>query len=292
MVIGFVGCIFMALVVGRRSGRGTFGMVTDHRGKYSLSRLQLLLWTSLLVGGYFGIAMARVVNRIECAFINIPWNVLILMGISTASALGGEAIKSVKIQRARVSPEKEEYYDRRVLERFVDGVAGRFGSGGLLEAWKYVRKELPKAKQAIENEAAERPKVTGEFLRTITELSEMSESEINSESTRAIGEYLRALSVSEKERRQIQGLPTPSLMDLFFQEEKEVESFLDIGKFQMFCWTCVALLIYSAHLISLASADLEGIEALPDVSTGFLGLMGISQGAYLAMKVPDKQQPR
>jgi len=51
MVISFVGCIFVALMVGRWSGRGAFGIIMDQRGKYSLSRIQLLLWTSVIAGG-------------------------------------------------------------------------------------------------------------------------------------------------------------------------------------------------------------------------------------------------
>jgi len=76
----------------------------DGRGKYSLSRLQILLWTALVVGGYCGIAFPKV------GFVDIPPEVLGLLGITLCST----AIKANQMRTGKT--ENEAQRSREITE--------------------------------------------------------------------------------------------------------------------------------------------------------------------------------
>lgn len=86
--------LFFVLIlakIGQSKKLGFLGLIVDERGKYSLSRLQALVWTYLIGAAYIGIAAERV------QFIGIPDNLLTLMGVSLGSAVVSQAIKTWKI---------------------------------------------------------------------------------------------------------------------------------------------------------------------------------------------------
>ena len=97
----------------------------------------------------------------------------------------------------------------------------------------------------------------------------------------------------EELNRQVEARRKPSWMDIFSQEQKGREHLIDIGKLQMFAWTVAAMVIYGAMLVDKLTLPLEEVEKLtelPNVTGTILALMGISQAAYLGMKLP-KQTP-
>ncbi len=73
------------------------GVLVDERNKISLSRLQMILWSILVLSGFITIAL----GNIQCKDGNplniaIPTELWILMGISTASLVGSPLILSNK----------------------------------------------------------------------------------------------------------------------------------------------------------------------------------------------------
>ncbi len=71
--------------------------------------------------------------------------------------------------------------------------------------------------------------------------------------------------------------------DLFKGEEVGDLEHLDLGKIQMFFFTMLTLLGYGIAIgTSLMSSGIP--EALPDLGSGFVALLGISHGGYLASK--------
>lgn len=73
------------------------GILIDNRGRFSLNRLQLIVWTivviSLIAGVFFGRLIEGVAQPLE---FTIPGNVLGLLGISVGSAVTVATIKSNK----------------------------------------------------------------------------------------------------------------------------------------------------------------------------------------------------
>ncbi len=74
------------------------------------------------------------------------------------------------------------------------------------------------------------------------------------------------------------------IRDIFF--EAGVPASLDLPRTQMFFWTLVTIVTYVVlfvrHFPPAPVSD--GFPSMPDVPTGMLALMGVSQGAYLGAK--------
>jgi hypothetical protein len=100
-------------IIGHSKGLGYLGLIVDERGKYSLSRLQALLWTFLIGAAYIGIAAET------AKFIGVPDNLLALMGVSLGSAVASQAIKSNKIDQNTVAANTND----SVPAKFMDMVS-------------------------------------------------------------------------------------------------------------------------------------------------------------------------
>ena len=93
------GAVFLivALWMGLASNKRIDGILIDERGRYSLTHLQLFLWTitilSLLSGVFFGRLVHGAENPID---ITIPPEVLGLLGISLGSAVVATTTKRTK----------------------------------------------------------------------------------------------------------------------------------------------------------------------------------------------------
>lgn len=72
-----------------------WGVLIDDRNKISLSRLQMALWTILVLGSFFIIALGNIkVRATNPLAIAIPETLWLLMGISTVSLIGSPLIKA------------------------------------------------------------------------------------------------------------------------------------------------------------------------------------------------------
>jgi hypothetical protein len=89
------------------------GLLIDTRNKVSLSRLQMTLWTILILSGFLAAAITNIDSgQPEPLAIAIPAELWLLMGISTASLVGSPLIVSLKKSRPANEDEKV-----RVLEQ-------------------------------------------------------------------------------------------------------------------------------------------------------------------------------
>lgn len=74
--------------------------------------------------------------------------------------------------------------------------------------------------------------------------------------------------------------------DMFEGEELANASLIDLGKVQMFFFTIVVAISYSAELLHMIAVDdlMADDIALPTIHEGLLALMGISHAGYLGSK--------
>lgn len=89
------------------------GLLIDTRNKVSLSRLQMVLWTLLILSGF----LAAVITNIdggqpEPLSISIPPELWLLIGISTASLVGSPLIVGIKKNRPASEDEKARALDQ------------------------------------------------------------------------------------------------------------------------------------------------------------------------------------
>lgn len=93
--------VILALAVGLgyfvKLDKGPFGILIDNRGRFSLTHLQLVLWTIVIVSLISGIFFGRLWHgRPDPLNFSIPESVLGLLGISVGSAVTATAVKAAK----------------------------------------------------------------------------------------------------------------------------------------------------------------------------------------------------
>ena len=94
LLLGFI------LLAGRAITGLWWGALIDERNKMSLSRLQLMLWTVVILGSFFAAVLINL-SRHRAAMSNplaigIPQQLWALMGISTTALVGSPLIRSTK----------------------------------------------------------------------------------------------------------------------------------------------------------------------------------------------------
>ncbi|MCG8928010.1 hypothetical protein [Lentzea sp. CC55] len=94
-VVSALVIVLLAVVVPR--SLGAQNVLRDGRGRYSLSRLQVMMWTVVLLSLVSGMAFGRfAAGQVDVAGFQIPEQVLVLLGISLGSGVVAGAIKVVK----------------------------------------------------------------------------------------------------------------------------------------------------------------------------------------------------
>ena len=97
MIAGFL------VLIGMRLNRRWDGILIDSRFKMSLARFQICLWTLVVFSAFFTIALERNRRTADENFdplkIVFPAQLLLALGISTASLAGASVIKNVKKER-------------------------------------------------------------------------------------------------------------------------------------------------------------------------------------------------
>jgi len=82
------------IMVGVLCRHHALGILIDNRNKYSLSRLQIVLWTTVLVSALFAILF-----ELRHTSIYVPPEVWALLGISAGTAAGAIMIKDIKAHK-------------------------------------------------------------------------------------------------------------------------------------------------------------------------------------------------
>jgi hypothetical protein len=94
--------LLVAMATAGKISNGSYlGILTDSRGRYSLNRLQLLMWTAVLFSPITGLFVGRLIGHATGGPLgfSIPDSVLGLLGISVGSAVTARAAKAGKSRR-------------------------------------------------------------------------------------------------------------------------------------------------------------------------------------------------
>jgi hypothetical protein len=95
-----LGMIFLLITFGLAVNNLATGVLLTGRNTYSLSRLQMVLWTVLILSALMATAACRAWAGLEPLAISIPTDLLEAMGISYVSAAAAPALLSLKTQAA------------------------------------------------------------------------------------------------------------------------------------------------------------------------------------------------
>jgi hypothetical protein len=284
-----------------------FGVLIDSRNKVSLSRLQITLWTVLVLSSYLTIALPRVSAMVgetptldvaNVLDIRFPEELIVAMGISAASFAGSSLIQSNKKGKqikvdARLSP------DAAQARRDQAAAALKTAEDVLLDAVQTEasrKDELDKAQQALAGGTGTQDKVDAAETKYNSALIDKEKATKDRDAKK------KALETVESELADIlatQGLlhknADPSearWVDLFRGEEISNFKLVDMSKVQMLFFTVVIIAAYAAA-ISGVLRDLNALRmsafiAFPGFSESLNFLLGISHGTYLSVKTIDQ----
>ena len=202
-----------ALVVGHGVTGLWLGALIDSRHKVSLSRLQMLLWTTLILSGYLTAVLVNLDSGSPAPLrVAIPPELWLLMGLSTTALIGSPLLLNVKKGQAVDDGQKSQVLRRLARQRDTAEIV-----------------------------------IQGAVVMNAT---------------------------PEQAR----------WSDLFQGSQTSDAGQVSLGKLQLFFFTLVVALAYSAALAALFGHDAGMILSLPAPDAGTLALLGISHAGYLVNK--------
>lgn len=99
VVLGIIALFF--LITGKAITGRALGILINERKLMSLSRLQLVVWTALIMSAFFVIAIERIKSAdvAQPLAIGIDWKIWTLLGISTVSFVGTPLLNANKASK-------------------------------------------------------------------------------------------------------------------------------------------------------------------------------------------------
>ncbi|HEX3603948.1 MAG TPA: hypothetical protein VHU43_07635 [Steroidobacteraceae bacterium] len=131
--------VFFLLTGKAITGRG-LGILINERKLMSLSRLQLVIWTAIIVSGFFLMALERIRmgELLQPLNIGIDWPICALLGMSAASFVGTPLLYGTKKEKNPADPELVPKIAARYREEPSDVNANRegilYGNGSIQDA--------------------------------------------------------------------------------------------------------------------------------------------------------------
>ena len=116
------------LVAGKQVTGLWRGALIDERNKISLARLQLVLWTTVVLSAYLCSALSNVAAGVDAPLaIAVPKELWIALGISTASLIGSPLIKAAKKDK---TPDGKQ--SKATIDAAKAGKRGKVKAEGLI----------------------------------------------------------------------------------------------------------------------------------------------------------------
>jgi hypothetical protein len=308
LLLWSVSLLLMVMVLalaGREINCHWCGVLIDTSNKFSLSRLQITLWTVMVLSAYVTIATPRILAMVggtprltqqQALDIRFPEELLLAMGISATSFAGATLIKNNKKSKhldieAKLTPETAAAH-RKTAQQEVDAATKALEQAGQNEDSRNI---VLKAAQAQVAMAPTQPNQQALDQAQIQYESAQAEQE---QATKILEAKKVALETAEAALTVIteaQGLLHKNAdpmearwIDLFRGEEISNYKLMDMAKVQMLFFTVVVVATY-AGAISSMFRDGETLRtahylSFPEFSQSLNALLAISHGTYLSVK--------
>jgi hypothetical protein len=123
--------IFLA-IIGKAVTDDWRGILINERGKMTLSRFQLVIWTLIVLSAFITIALKRIAAGADDPLaIAIPEQLWILLGISTTSLVGSPLILNTKKDR------KPPFMNKEIDDKIANGVSHDVAEAEIAKKYKY-----------------------------------------------------------------------------------------------------------------------------------------------------------
>jgi len=270
-----LGCMIVAFgVIGLSRGMGLSGILIDAGSNMmSLSRLQIVLWTCVILSAFLTTALGRIGDYAykpsgyecpppaegseapaepECAEplgIQLPAVLWALMGISMTSAVASPLLKANKAQRTAEQDRIQKAKGGQSPRTLLDAQGRAVGT---------VEPPPPVTYAAVlaQRKTANQPSVEN--------------------AQDSVGVMVRKTSWREA-----------SFADVFTGEEVSTFGYVDMAKVQNLFFTVIAVIAYGVMLggiMAVAGKNVAGFFVFPDLTEGLVAILGISHAGYLVDK--------
>lgn len=272
----------LVLLVSRAYTRRWLGLIIDDRNKYSLSRLQMVLWTVIVLSAFLAAVLANVQLQIM-VYINgavEPPRVLYF-------PVGARVVDALTVI-GLVDPnytEGEGYLASTEVDLSQINLADTLRDGQQI----YVPRAGEPLPQVLPDE-------NPETLRTAAQPTTPLSVQIPSEVWLLLGISTTSLVASPLIKSQKSNTIQKNevraearLADLFTGEEDSNYMQLDLAKVQMLFFTLIVIGAYAVAVASMFNAaTLSAITSLPALDGGVIALLGVSHAGYLTNKAVPK----
>jgi hypothetical protein len=310
--IGVLIILLLLILAGHEINGQWKGILIDSRNKLSLSRLQITLWTVMVLSAYISIAIPRIVamtgvnptlTQEQALNIRFPEQLILAMGISAVSFAGANLIvsnkksKQVKIE-AKFTPEAAKDQLNQLKTKFVvaeDNLKN-------LAQIEIDRKQeldailagLEKAKTDAEKDLTEKKQFKAQELYKSAQQDKEAASRERDERKKEVQVAEENLALIDSSQGLMHKNADPSeakWMDLFQGEEIGNYKLVDMAKVQMLFFTVVVVGTYAAAIIGMLynteMLKTASSVSFPDFTPSLNALLGISHGTYLSVKTVD-----
>jgi ribosome-binding factor A len=250
----------------------------DQQNRYSLARLQVATWTTVVLSVWLAVVLVRVASNIpvgDALKVEIPDAVLVTLGISIGSFAFSSGIKDSK-RKQEVTPITRIQVERDYLKA-KDQV------------------EVLTAQVAHQDAAA--AVAVGDEKAALEMVAKTSKTELDARTAEmdALKKQHEAYQAADGLLVKNQSPSDATASDFFRGEETSDADTLDFGKVQML-WITIA--VVAAYVFVLTDAlqggglfkpGTAGVS-LPDLPASVVALLGISHSGYLAVKASSSQK--
>jgi len=303
----------LLVLAGREVNGRWMGILIDARNKYSLARLQITIWTVIVMTAFLTFALPRVrfmaqgkltqANALEITF---PKELILAMGISAVSFAGASLIKRTKTSKTTTIDLKSTPDATRARrdQAKADLALAENQVLNAAQEQKTKEEELAAATKALAEAAAADKKAAQDRVDMAQTLLKSAQQD-RERATKDRDAKKAALETAEKDftaATEAEGLlhrnaspSEASWVDLVRGEEIGNYKLVDMSKVQMLFFTVVVVATYAASIIALLYNVTYFMElktppvaiAFPEFSDTLNALLGISHGTYLSVKAVD-----
>ena len=304
--VGVVITVILLALAGREVNGQWFGILIDPRNKLSLARLQMTLWTVMVLTAFLTMAIQRIratggtgasLTQEQTLDIRFPPELILAMGISLASFAGSTLIKSSKTTRqlrieARSTPEMALDRKNKAQAEFADAQRKLDTRSQEQSDAKQALDAANAALKAAPGDAgAQRAHAKADWLARDAELNLKNATEERDVRKRTLEEAeaeLKAITEAQGLLHKNADPGEASWVDLVRGEEIGNYKLVDMSKVQMLFFTVVVLVAYAAAIANLLGDAGILVQrpslSFPDFNDTLNALLGISHGTYLSVK--------
>jgi hypothetical protein len=307
----FLFALILLVLAGREINGRWWGVLIDARNKYSLARLQIIIWTVMVMTAYLTFALPRIrlmaqgtLTQAEALNIMFPKELILAMGISAVSFAGSSLIKRTKTSKTTTIDLKNTSDATRIRrdQAKTDLAIANSQLQTAVQNQKTKEEELAAAKADLAAATDDASRKVAQARVDMAETLLKAAKQDSAKATKDSEAKKAVLEAAEKDfvaATEAEGLlhrnaspAEASWVDLVRGEEIGNYKLVDMSKVQMLFFTVVVVATYAGAIIALLynvtymqkpPAEL----AFPEFSETLNALLGISHGTYLSVKAVD-----